>query len=437
MNRIPLIMVVSTDFAGQVRGKGFPASELDARMEKGVGWTYTNTMINCFGTIPATPWGPRGDLNVVPDPETLVDVDFGDGSVSERFFLGDILEMDRSPWDCCLRNYLRTALAELKDLTGLTMIAAFEHEFYHAGQRDRLGDSYSQDGVRRIGEFPEALLYALAEAGVEPETFLPEYGPKQFEFTVKPAEALKAADRAVIVREITRGTAWRQGDTVSFSPVVTRGAAGNGVHIHMSFRDAKGRPVTYDPGKTGDLSDTAGSFIAGILEALPALCAVTAPSYMSYERLKPNSWSSSLTNLGYRDREAAIRICPVSDVPGADVADSFNFEFRAGDAAASPYLQLGILVRAGIDGIRRKLATPTPTTGDPWQEDAATRHREGIAELPTSLEDALALLEAHPKAGEFLPGRMLEAYLMHKRGELTMIEGRDVDEICRMYAEAY
>ena len=76
MHRVPLIMIVSTDFAGQVRGKGFPASELDARLEKGVGWTFTNTMINCFGQIPATPWGPRGDLIVVPDPATKVDVDF-------------------------------------------------------------------------------------------------------------------------------------------------------------------------------------------------------------------------------------------------------------------------------------------------------------------------------------------------------------------------
>jgi glutamine synthetase len=357
--------------------------------------------------------------------------------VNERFYLGDIVHTDRRPWDCCLRNYLRTALAELKDLTGLTMIAAFEHEFHHDGQRKRLGDAYGQDGVRRIGEFPEAFLYALAEAGVEPETFLPEYGPEQFEFTVKPAEALTAADRAVVVREIARGTAWRQGDTVSFSPVVTRGAAGNGVHIHMSFRDSKGRPVTYDAGKTGNLSDTAGSFVAGILDALPALCAVTAPSYMSYERLKPNSWSSSLANLGYRDREAAIRICPVSDVPGADVAASFNFEFRAGDAAASPYLQLGVLVRAGLDGIRRKLATPTPTTDDPWRMDKKTRQKCGIAELPTSMGQALDLLEAHPKAGEFLPGEMLEAYLMHKRGELAVVEARDIDEICRMYAEAY
>ena len=43
------------------------------------------------------------------------------------------------------------------------------------------------------------------------------------------------------------------------------------------------------------------------------------------------------------------------DLPGADAAGQFNVEFRPADAAASPYLALGALVHAGVDGIRRKL----------------------------------------------------------------------------------
>jgi glutamine synthetase len=87
-----------------------------------------------------------------------------------------------------------------------------------------------------------------------------------------------------------------------------------------------------------------------------ALCAITAPSVISYERLRPNAWSASVTNLGHRDREAFLRICPVSERPGADVAKSFNLEFRAADAAAAPYLALGAMVRAGLDGLRRYAA---------------------------------------------------------------------------------
>ena len=32
--------------------------------------------------------------------------------------------------------------------------------------------------------------------------------------------------------------------------------------------------------------------------------------------------------------------------------EAFNFEYRAADAAASPYLALGALVWAGLDGLR-------------------------------------------------------------------------------------
>jgi glutamine synthetase len=87
VHRIPLVMAVTSDFAGQTRGKGFPITERDVRLEKGVGWTFTNTMINCWGQIPATPWGPLGDLALIPDAATEIEVDFGDGSVAERFML--------------------------------------------------------------------------------------------------------------------------------------------------------------------------------------------------------------------------------------------------------------------------------------------------------------------------------------------------------------
>ncbi|MCG8693663.1 MAG: hypothetical protein MI806_20855, partial [Minwuiales bacterium] len=77
MNREELIMVCCCDLAGQVRGKGFPASELASRLKRGVGWVPTNAMITAFGDIGDSPWGSRGDLLLVPDPETKVRVEFG------------------------------------------------------------------------------------------------------------------------------------------------------------------------------------------------------------------------------------------------------------------------------------------------------------------------------------------------------------------------
>ena len=437
MHRIPLVMAVTSDFAGQTRGKGFPITERDVRLEKGVGWTFTNTMINCWGQIPATPWGPLGDLALIPDAATEIEVDFGDGSVAERFMLGNIHHMDGRPWDCCLRSYLNDAVKDLERETGLMLIAAFEHEFHDDSIPDRPGDSYGLDKVRLSGEFPEAYLYALRAANAEPDTFLPEFGPNQFEITVEPGRGVAAADRAVIVRELAHATARRLGRKVSFSPVVTRGAAGNGVHIHMSFRDRQRQPAAYDADAPYGVSSVMGSFIAGILRRLPQIIAVTAPSAASYLRLKPHSWSSTYNNLGFRDREASIRICPVSNMPGANVAGAFNVEFRAGDAAASPYLQLGILTWAGLEGIRENLPLPEPTSSDPAAMTDDERAALGVCALPSSLGEALDALESAEGIRDLMPGELLDAYLMHKRGELAALDGLDDDEICRRYAEVY
>jgi glutamine synthetase len=437
IERESLVMVCCSDIAGQVRGKGFPRRDLEQRWKLGVGWTPTNIMINCFGRIPATPWGALGDLLLVPDPAGEVFLDFGDGGPPEHFILGDIKTLDGAPWDCCPRSFLRHALQKLEAETGFRLIAAFEHEFYCTGADDRVGDSYALSSLRGVETFVETLLGALRAAGLEPETFLPEYGPKQFEVTVKPAPGLEAADRAVKLREITRAVARRQGMCASFSPVVTHGIVGNGVHIHFSLTDRDGRPATYDPNGPGGLSAAAASFAAGILRHAPAICAVTAPSVISYERLKPHSWSAHWINLGLRDREALIRICPVPEDPSVDAAKCFNLEYRAADAAASPYLQLGMLVHAGLEGIRDKLPAPAISQGDPGNLSAEERADRGIGELPTSLGAALDALEADETARGWLGASLAEAYLMHKRGEAEMAAGKTIEELCRLYAQAY
>src|SRR6185312_13573059 len=85
MLREKLIIVCTCEIAGRVRGKGFPASELRSRLVTGVGWVPTNTMISALGSIGDTPFGATGDLILVPDPATEVNVDFGDGSAAEHF----------------------------------------------------------------------------------------------------------------------------------------------------------------------------------------------------------------------------------------------------------------------------------------------------------------------------------------------------------------
>jgi len=435
VHREPFIMACYSDFAGQVRGKGFPARELEERWEKGVGWTPTNVMINCFGAIPATPWGASGDLLMRPDPAGDLTIDFGDGAAPERFILGFIDELNGAPWACCPRFYLQRALDELAGEFGLYLRVAFEHEFTCLGIEPRLGAAYGQEAVRIIGDLPEVILAAIDRAGLEPDTFLPEYSPGQFEVTLRPALGMEAADRAVKLRQIVRAAALRKGWRASFAPIMKKGGVGNGVHIHFSLEDKSGKPLSYDAQGPNGVSAAAAPFIAGILAHGQALCAVAAPSGISYERLRPNAWSASVTNLGCRDREALVRICPISEKAGAKVEKSFNFEFRAADAAATPHLALGAIVRAGLHGLRNKSALPKAATViEIAKMDGTAQAANGVLSLPRSLAEALDHLE---RDATLMPDGLKMPYLMHKRGELSQVAGIETDALCAMYAQVY
>jgi glutamine synthetase len=433
----PITMLAYCDFAAQVRGKGFPARDLEARLASGIGWTPTNIMINCFRGIPATPWGPRGDLLLKPDPATEIRLDFGDGLPPAHWLLSDVVGLDGSPWACCPRSFLKAALVDLEREAGLRLLSAFEHELWCEALADPPGSSYGLAALRGAEGYVAAMIGALRAAGLEPETVLPEYGPGQLEVTVAPSFGIEAADRAVALREVCRTVAGRRGVRVSFAPVVSWGVVGNGVHLHLSLWDLDGRPVTWDAAGPKGLSPVAGSFAAGVLRHVRALSAVTAPSVASYARLRPNAWAAYWGNLGWRDREACLRICPVPETPGADPAPAYNLEFRVSDATANPYLVLGMLARAGLQGIREGLAAPEPLEVDPETLGAEGRAARGILDLPRSLDEALDALEADATARAWLPPALLEAYVMHKRGESAAVAGLDPEEVCRRYAEAY
>jgi glutamine synthetase len=297
--------------------------------------------------------------------------------------------------------------------------------------------AFALQAQRRADPFGPALMAALREAGVEPEVFIPEYGKDQFEITLAPARALAAADRAVLLRETVRELSRNRGWHCSFAPKTAVDGVGNGVHIHFSFRDAKGAPATHDPTQPGGVSAVAGSFVAGILRHLPALTAFTAPSPISYLRLRPHHWSSSYTWFGDRDREASLRICPVNRVGKTDPAKVFNIEYRPADACACPHLALGVMVRAGLEGIRGKLGAPPLFSGDPEALDDGKRRQLGLKRLPQSLAAALDELLADATVRGWFAPVAVETYVGMKRMEMKLA-GENVDDaMCRRYAGIY
>jgi len=351
MRRESIVFVGTSDLSGHFRGKSFPAADLPARSTRGVGLAPTNIFMSAFGPIQVTTFGTQGEVFLVPDSATRVFVPF-EGSTAEHFFVGDIQTLEGTPWDFCPRQVLRRALERLKAETGFELLATFEQEFVYSGVAAHPPQPYELDAFRRQGAFGETLLGALRQAGVIPDSFLAEFGPQQFEVTSAPARGLRAADDAVITRELAQAVAFRLGQRVSFAPIPEPNGTGNGTHIHWSFVDGEGRPVLYDAHRPWALSELGSQFIAGIAHYLPALCALTCPSMASYYRLRPHRWAPVLADVGLMDRGMALRICPVTGSDPAQRARQFNVEFRVADATASPYLALAVMIQAGLDGVR-------------------------------------------------------------------------------------
>ncbi len=368
----------------------------------------------------------------------MVDLDLPDYGINESFCIGDVHKLDGEAWECCLRGQLRSAVQRLEERHGLTVTAAFEHEFHYSGAEEQPGLGYALRALRRMGGFPDRLMEVLERAGLTPDTFMPEYGPGQAEVTIAPAGALRAADEAVILREVTRAVARGLDARASFAPMVDPAGVGNGVHVHFSLHDLEGNTVNHDPGGPQGVSDTAGAFVAGILKHMPALVAMTASSVPSYLRLTPHRWSAAFNNFGLQDREAGVRICPVfSERPDRDAPGKLHFEYRAADGAASPYLMLAALINAGLDGLDEKMPVPTVTQSDLTTWDDAALAENNIVRLPNRLSAALDYLQESQWAKAAFGDTLVDAFLRHKRCEVEIMDGLTEEEICNRYVAAY
>lgn len=437
MVRDPLIFAATSDLAGKMRGKAFPVTRLEKRLRSGIGWVPTNALITCFDTIAPSPFGSLGDLSLMPDADTLVEVDFEDGSPTQRIILSDIETTEGAPWLGCTRSMLKAALARLKQCAGVTLNSTFEHEFQFMDGTAAPGTAFSLEAFSAHRDMGETLMAALATAGMKTDTFLKEYGADQFEVTLEPQPGVTAADHAALLRSLTHIVTRRFGQPVTFSPIIDPAGVGNGVHVHMSFADLDGRPATYDPDGPCGMSRITQSFVAGVLRHLPQILCLLAPSVISYARLTPHRWSASCNNLGFRDREAALRICPFTATDPERIARQFNFEVRAIDAAASPHLVLAALVHAGCQGIEEGLDAPAPSQGDLSTLSPADLVKCGIVRLPTSLTKALAAFENDEMVRGWFPPEFASVYLAHKRAEIAHVENMAEADRFSAYKRVY
>ena len=332
---------------------------------------------------------------------------------------------------------MKKALAAFEAETDLQFMAAFEHEFLLSGGATKWCVPFSLEQVRINAEFVRDMTRALQVAKVGLETVEPEYGILQYEVSCGPAPGEMAGDRAIITREVIREAARRLGMRASFTPKPTPNAVGNGAHVHFSFRAKDRSNAAYDASQPNETAQVAQHFIAGVMRHIRALCALMAPSPVSYLRLGPHHWSCGYAAFGVQNREAAVRICPSPEREPERRSGAFNMEIRIPDGTASPYMVIGALVNAGLAGIREKLPLPPSIDRDPADLTEDERNKLGIVPLPSSLDEALAALDADATVKGWMSPTFYEAYVAVKRMEISMFADKSPEHMCERYHNAY
>jgi glutamine synthetase len=451
VNGTELVALVCCDLGSIVRGRAVLSTELEEHLRAGIGWVPANHALTPLGPVAEpNPFGSTGDLRLLPDARTRVRVGPEAEHSALELMLCDIVDTAGQPWECCPRNFLESALNDLEHTLGARLVASFEHEFQlldgsgTGAKRASPGSAetapalpFTLDAQRRVDPFPAKVMGALVDAGVEPERFFAEYAPHQFEIPVAPAEGVAGADRAVVFREVVREISRRAGTRASFAPLLDPEQAGNGVHIHLNLLDARGASRLYDRDRPACLSELGERFAAGILRHAPALSALTAPSPVSGARLRPHRWSAGAVCLAQRNREALLRIPPVLDLADASAEEQLHLEYRGADAAANPYLALGAIVRAGLEGVREQLPAPPILDRDPAQLDAEEASRFGVGALPQTLAEALRALADDSAVRGWMTPLLYQAYISVKQAELDAAAGVDLEELCRRYGAIY
>jgi glutamine synthetase len=409
---------------GTVRAKASGRHGLEDRLEAGIGLTVAMQAMSGLDELQPVPgMGPVGEVRLVPDLETFRVLPYAPRT---GVVLTDHVDLDGQPAAVCQRSFLKRMEGRLAE-RGLVLRAAFENEFSLATLVDGAYvpiDSalcFATIAMTAAQDYIDELVDALEAQAIVLEQYYAELGHGQQEISTGHAPALRAADEQLLVRETIRAVATRHGLVASLAPKPWPENAGNGAHVHFSLWEGA-RNRFYEPSRSDGLSDEARAFLAGVLVHLPGLCGLTAPSFNSYQRILLHYWAGAFTCWGFDNREAPLRV--PSPFRGSEEA-STNAEFKACDASCNPYLSLGGLIAAGVDGIERDLELPEPVDVDPATLPEDERARRGIMPLPASQAEALDALASDELLTHALGPVLAESYLAVRRSEWAAYSAGD------------
>jgi glutamine synthetase len=425
------VVAVATSFvdnAGISRVKSVPLDRFPALAAWGVGFSTAFDYFRFDDWVAAPPGGaaPIGDQRILPDLDRLVVLAAQPGWA---WAPGDRYAQTGDPYELDSRLLLGRLEDELASRS-ISVLSAIEIEWVvSTGGDDYVpgaeGPAYGLSRLTNISDYGRDLLAALAEQHVAIEQFHPEYAAGQLELSVAPESPVHAADTSVLVRQTIRAVGVRHGLRTSFSPKVDAAGVGNGGHVHLSLGRDERNLMAGGSGRFG-LTDEATAFAGGILEHLPALLALGAPSVASYLRLVPQHWAGAYACWGLENREAALRM-----VTGSRGSEDWaaNLEVKCFDLHANPYSMLAGLLAAGTAGLDAGTSLPEPVDVDPASLDEEALTSRGIALLPRTLREATDAFADDDVLAAAFGAPLVGAIRAVRESELELFEGASPEEV--------
>lgn len=417
-----------TDILGSIKNVAISVSQLEKALDNQC--MFDGSSIEGFVRI------EESDMKLHPDYNSFALFPWRENNSVARLIC-DVYKPDGTPFQGSPRQVLKNVLDEAKEL-GYTFNVGPECEFFLFRNDDQgkpTLQTFDDAGYFDMGpvdpgeDVRRDIVLNLEQMGFEIEASHHECAPGQHEIDFKYGDALTTADRVMTFKLAVKTIAHKHGLHATFMPKPIFGIAGSGMHINISMAK-DGENVFCDESDKNGLSSTAYSFIAGIMEHIKGMTAITNPLVNSYKRLVPEFEAPVYIAWSAQNRSPLIRV-PASRGQGTRV------ELRSADPSANPYLALAVTIAAGLDGVKRGLVPPPAVDGNIYSMSAAQRKKQKIEMLPTSLESAIAELKKDKLICNTLGEHILEKYIEAKELEWlnykTRISQWEIDEYLSKY----
>jgi len=408
-NDVRIIRLLFTDVIGRLKGLNIAVGQLDQAMDEGV--NFDGSSVEGFVRI------EESDLLAMPDLSTFKIFPFETGGVRSAMFICDVHYPDGRPLESDPRRILRLAIDKCKEMGFDDFFVGPELEYFYfpSDTQPVPMDSAGYFDILPLDKSVEARKQTLATLnamGITMEASHHEVAHGQHELDYRYCPALKMADQLLLSKIVVKQVARENGIFASFMPKPIGSINGSGMHVHQSlFRG--GQNAFFSEQDPYNLSDTAGSYIAGLLTHAQEITAVTNQWVNSYKRLVPGFEAPVYVSWGRRNRSALVRVPSFR----AGKSESCRVEYRAPDPAANPYLAFAVMLAAGLAGVRGKYVLPNPVEKDIYHMSESEKSALHIDSLPGDLYTATRAASRSSLVRETLGEELTNKFLANKFAE--------------------